>query len=413
MGTKVSSNSPGAQKVQNAALFTAACQAPNFTNMLTGGAPQAIKGKPGQKQTQSGAPIVRVTNLEKGRGDEVTVDIFHNLTGLPTMGDRKLEGRGEDMSQAHFDLKIDQGRHMVDAGGKMSQKRTMHNLISTSRQLLSGWYGRLDDELTQVHLMGARGDFTNDNTILPLDDHEEFEEFMVNAVTPPTYNRHMYGGDATALDNIDSADKMSLGVVDDLRLLLDESGNPIQPMMFSADEQRMHSPLWGFWISPRQWFDLQESTSMKDWNKMAADAMKRSSGFNHPLFKGEVAMWNGILIRKMNRTTRFSPGRPVAVSQNNKSATTTQVAPGVHVERALLIGAQAMATAWGMAGKKEEGGHHFQLHQEKADRGNSMETIATYMNGKGKICFKNKEGYMTDHGVFAVDTAVSTHRINQ
>lgn len=407
MGTKIASNSPGAKKVQNAALFTAATQAPNWTNMMTGGSPQAIKGNKDQQQTEPGAPIVRVTNLEKNKGDEVTVDLFHNLNGLPTMGDRKLEGRGEDMSQAHFDLKIDQGRHMVDAGGAMSQKRTEHNLSSTSRALLEGWYGRLDDEVTQVHLMGARGDFVNENTILPLDDHEEFGEIMVNEVTPPTYNRHMYGGDAHSLDEIDLGDKMTLKVVDNLRLILDESGNPIQPMMFKADKQRMHSALWGYWISPRQWFDLQEDTSMKDWNKMTADAVKRSAGFNHPLFMGECAMWNGILIKKMNRSTRFSPGRPVSVCTNTKNAATTEVAPSVYVERSVLLGAQAMATAWGRAGKASEGGHHFKLHQEKADRGNSLETIATYMNGKGKIRFKNKEGYMTDHGVYIVDTAVS------
>lgn len=407
MGSQVKSGSAGAKKVQNAALFTAACQEPNWTNLMTGGAPQQVKGKPGQKQTESGAPIVRVTNLEKNAGDEVTVDIFHNLNGLPTMGDNKLEGRGEDMSQAHFDLKINQARHMVDAGGAMSQKRTDHNLSATSRKLMSNWYGRLDDEVTQVHLMGARGDFNNENTILPLDDHGDFESIMVNPITPPTHNRHMYGGDATSLDSLDAADLMSLSVVDNLRLIQDESGNPIQPFMFEADDQRMHSPMWAYYITPRQWFDLQQSTSMKDWNKMATDAMKRSSGFNHPIFKGDCAMWNNILIKKMNRSTRFSPGRPVSVCTNSKNAATTEIAPGVHVERSVLLGAQAMATAWGRAGKSAEGGHHFKMHQEDADRGNSKETIITYMNGKAKIRFKNKEGYVTDHGVYVVDTAVT------
>lgn len=407
MGTQVKSGSAGANKLQNVALFTAATQQPTWHNLLTGAAPAEIKSKPGQKQTEPGAPIVRVTNLEKTAGDEVTMDIFHNLTGLPTMGDRKLEGRGESMSQAHFDLKIDQGRHLVDAGGRMSQKRTKHNLRATSRKLMQGWYGRLQDERTQVHLFGARGDFVNENTILPLADHPEFEEYMVNPVTPPTYNRHMYGGDATAVDNLDAADLMTLSVVDNLRLFLDESGSPIQPMQFEADEQRMHDPLWGFYISPRQWFDLQASTSMKDWQKMTADAVKRSQGFNHPLFKGECAMWNGILIKKMNRTTRFSTGSTVDVCTNSKNATVTQVAPGVAVERAVLLGAQALGHAWGRAGKKEVGAHHFHMHEEPADHGNSTETVIAWMDGMGKVRFKNKDGYLTDHGVIAVDTAVS------
>lgn len=409
MGTQVKSGSPGAARLFNAALFTDSCHAPTWVNLLTGPMPQTVaKGE--RKQTDRGAPIVRVTDLSKSAGDTVTVDIFHKLNGLPTMGDRKIEGRGESMSQAHQDIKILQGRHMVDSGGQMTQKRTKHNLRQIAKGLLtgnSGYIGRLKDEIFQCHLMGARGDFTNDDTILPYDDHEEFMEFMINPLTPPTYNRQMYGGDATALDNLDAADMMTLAVIDNLKLRLDEMGNPLQPILLPGDEIAAHDPMYVFYASPRQWNDLNESSTMKDWQKMTADAMKRSAGFNHVLFKGDCAMRNNILIKKMSRTTRFSAGSQVSVSTNSKNATTTILQPSVAVERGVLLGAQAVAHAFGMSGKKEEGGHHFRFTEEPADRGNSHESIIWWMDGLAKLRFKDKSGTTTDHGVFAVDTAVS------
>ena len=157
MGTQVTSAQ--AVKLQNAALFTAASRNHSFTNMLTGAAPKVAQGqKKGKIQTDKGAPVVRITDLEKQAGDNVEVDIVHKLNKKPTMGDRKLEGRGEDITTASFNLSINQGRHLVDSGGKMSQQRTKHDLLRTSRVLLGSYFNDLDDQITQVHMAGARGD---------------------------------------------------------------------------------------------------------------------------------------------------------------------------------------------------------------------------------------------------------------
>lgn len=407
MGTQVPSGSPGANKLQNAALFTEATQAPTLCNLLTGSAPQQVKGKKGRKQTERGAPIVRITDLSKTAGDEVTVDVFHELTGTPTMGGRKLEGRGEAMTQAHDSMKIDLGRKLVDAGDTMAQKRTKHSLKDNAKKLLGGYYGRLKEEIMQVHLMGARGDFANAKTILPLDSHNEFTEFMVNDVRPATYNRHFYGGDATALDNIDAADLFTLEVLDRLRLIQDESGSPIQPIMLDADEMRMHDPLWLYYATPRQFDDLKASATGKDWNTMVSNALNRSKGFNHALFKGDIAMWNGILVKKLKTPTRFSVGSNVSVSQNVKAATAEIRNPGVTVERGMLLGAQALAHAMGLSGDSEKGDGHFSIKEFKADHDNSTETVLKWMDGMSKIRFKDGDGYLSDHGVAVVDTAVS------
>ena len=86
-----------ANKILQAALFTEANKVKSFANMLTDNAPQAAQPDNAKNQTSHKAPIVRVTDLSKEKGDEVDMQIFHQLTGRPTMGDTKLKGRLEDL----------------------------------------------------------------------------------------------------------------------------------------------------------------------------------------------------------------------------------------------------------------------------------------------------------------------------
>ncbi|STD44936.1 Uncharacterised protein [Edwardsiella tarda] len=186
-----------ANKLLQVALFTAANRNRSFVNVLTeqSEAPkQVASDKQGVNQTSYTAPVVRVTDLTKTKGDTVDMQVIHKLSKRPTMGDQKLEGRGENLQFADFALSIDQGRHIVDAGGRMSQQRFKHDLRSAARRLLGTYFNDLQDQCAVVHLAGARGDFMADDIILPLAGHSEFERIMVNEVLPPTYDRHFFAG---------------------------------------------------------------------------------------------------------------------------------------------------------------------------------------------------------------------------
>lgn len=228
-----------ANKLYQVALFTAANRNRSMVNILTEqqDAPKAVSpDKKSTKQTSAGAPVVRITDLNKQAGDEVTFSIMHKLSKRPTMGDERVEGRGEDLSHADFSLKINQGRHLVDAGGRMSQQRTKFNLASSARTLLGTYFNDLQDQCAIVHLAGARGDFVADDTILPTADHPEFKKIMINDVLPPTHDRHFFGGDATSFESIDQSDLFTLALVDNLSLFIDEMAHPLQPVRLSGDE---------------------------------------------------------------------------------------------------------------------------------------------------------------------------------
>ncbi|HAG1965796.1 TPA: N4-gp56 family major capsid protein [Salmonella enterica] len=394
-----------ANKLYQVALFTTANRNRSMVNILTEQqeAPKAVSpDKKSTKQTSAGAPVVRITDLKKERGDEVSFSIMHKLSKLPTMGDQRIEGRGEDLSRADFSLRIDQGRHLVDAGGRMSQQRTKFNLASSARTLLGTYFNDLQDQCAVVHLAGARGDFMADDVIVPLASHRDFKEIMINDVMPPTHNRHFFGGDATSLEAVDSSDVFTLSLVDNMALYIDEMAHPLQPVRLKGDELYGEDPYYVLYVTPRQWNDWYTSTSGKDWNQMMVRAVNRSKGFNHPLFKGECAMWRNILVRKYaGMPIRFYTGSRVSISNNNLAATTQQIEVKTNIDRAMLLGAQALANAYG-----QKDGGHFNLVQKKTDMDNRTEIAINWINGLKKIRFEDKTGRMQDHGVIAVDTAV-------
>lgn len=388
--------------VRNAALFMAATKARNLTNLLTGAAPKGQKDV-GRMQTDPGAPIVRITDLETQAGKSVTVDLIHKLNKKPTMGDRTLAGRGDNMSFAHDTIGINQGRHMVDDGGKMMQQTTGQDLPAIAKGLLKGYVLDLDEETTLFHLAGARGSDYGDH-IVPLETDPEFNEIMVNPILPPTYSRHFYGGDATSVETIDSTDTMSLGVVDNLSLFTQELGSKIPYVQLSQDDADGEEPFYVFFITPRQWFDLQDQATTKDYNQMQANALKRSQTYKHRVFQGDMLMRNNILVKKFTHRVRFDIGHNVKVCKNDRDATTELKTVAVPVERAVLLGAQALGVAYGQTKTAKS---YFNLHEEKTDHGNKKEYSVAWCNGKKPLQFKDRDGFKHCHGRIIVDTAVS------
>ncbi|MBP1129257.1 aminopeptidase N [Serratia sp. PL17] len=77
------------RKLQQVALFTAANRNRSFVNVLTEQqeAPKAVNpDKKGSMQTSFTAPVVRITDLQKQKGDEVDMQIVHKLSKRPTRG---------------------------------------------------------------------------------------------------------------------------------------------------------------------------------------------------------------------------------------------------------------------------------------------------------------------------------------
>lgn len=79
--------------------------------------------------------IQRLTDLESSAGDTIDFDLSVQLKNRPTYGDARLQGKEENLKFFSDEVKIDQIRHGVSAGGRMTQKRTVHNIREPLKHL--------------------------------------------------------------------------------------------------------------------------------------------------------------------------------------------------------------------------------------------------------------------------------------
>jgi N4-gp56 family major capsid protein len=410
MATQIPIGSPLARKVYSVGLFTRVQQSPGFMNLVSGPMPKegdfAAKTK---GQTGAGYPIVKTGDLSKGAGDAVSIDLFNILQGKPTMGDRKMAGRMMGMTYDSMDVKINQVRGGADSGGRMTQKRTVHNLRAITMAGMQAWMQRFEDQTTMVHLAGARGSQQTSDWVVPQAADPEFAEIMINPIKAPTKNRQFYANDATSPADIGSNDALTLQDVSRIVSSLKESPIPLQPIIIETDEAAWNSPLWAMFVTERQWLYLKSRTSQTQWNEAVKYAFdrKNAGGKNkHPLFDNyETIMWDGMLIKRLNRyAIRFNAGDSVVIDTGGADGgtyteSTATVTGGITVDRAIILGAQALAKAYGQS----RSDYFYDWSEEEVDHRNSIETVCSAMGGSAKVRFRIDD-IDTDHGVAVIDS---------
>jgi len=422
MQTQVPAGSPLARKIYGAALFAKVVAAANFVSAITGDAPQQSDAEAKLKgQTAPGMPVVRVTDLSKTAGDAISVDAFDTISGKPIMGDANAEGRGSALSSSSMDIKIDNTTKTVDAGGKMAQQRTVHQLRGLAMAQLTGYFPRLHAQSAMVHLAGGRGSQTGKDWVVPLASDADFASILINPIQAPTYNRHLVvnGTSLTTgglqLGSIVSTDLLTLGHIDELSVQLSDHNMGLQPVMISDDPAAGDDPIKAIWyMTERQWNQIKGDTNYKAALQNAW--ARKSYGTKHPLFSGEPIMWNGILCRKLPKfAIRMAIGENtnIITAANRYTATESVQAvnaaltAGYAVERGFVLGAQALAYVFGRNQGSDTG---FNWLENLYNFERNLEVGGESMGGMAKLRFKFDDGAgnlePTDNGVFVVDSAV-------
>ena len=419
--TVIPYGAPQAVQVQSAGLFAASMQRPTTLNRLTGKLPQQSDAESNLRfQSGNELPIVRCMDLSKAAGDEVTFDLINPIGGKPIMGEQYAEGKGDRMDFSQDSLRVNQTRKPISAGGKMTQQRTPHQLRNLARALGHNYMTRLEDQLKIVHLAGARGFADDIEWAIPKADDADFASIVVNPIKAPTRNRHFMSTGSglekiAATGNeisIATTDVMNIDVVDALRTKLDSMPLPPPPVRFENDQMSQDAPMRVLLCSSEQYTSLVRSTNFRTWQ---ANAMARAQmAKQNPLFMGEAGLWNGILIVKMPKPIRFFAGNSLrwCPSTLANTETATDLVPaafgtGYAVDRALLLGGQALAEAYG---KARQTGNPYFWSEKELDHGDKLEVLIGMIAGTSKIQFLIDQGAgakeYTDFGVMAIDTAV-------
>ena len=308
-------------------------------------------------------PIQILTDLESDAGEMISYDLLAELKMAPVV------------------VYIDQARCGVNTGGRMTRKRTLHDLREKAKRQQSSWWARLMDELCFVYLSGARG--VNANFILPTG----YTGRASNAFVSPDSNHTLYGNVATAFNNIASTDKFDLRLVDRAKTKADSQGGGatnipvLQPCKIDGNETFvcvMHT---------FQEDDLRSNTNTGQWidiQKAAAAAQ----GQSNPLFRGSLGMYRGVILHSHRNVIRFN---------------TAGSGANVEAARALFLGSQAAVVAFGSPGTNLR----YDWHEETRDNGDKVVITTSSVFGIKKVTFTTDAGAQ-DFGTFSLDTAAAS-----
>jgi N4-gp56 family major capsid protein len=325
-------------------------------------------------------PVQILTDLESDAGDSINYDLLAEMKMAPVEGEDTLEGKEEAQKFFTDTIYVDQARCGVNTGGKMTRKRTLHNLREKARRQQSNWWARLFDELLFIYISGARG--INPNFLLPLG----YTGRANNSLVSPDTNHVLYGNNATAFNNIDSDDKFDLRLIDRAKTKADTQGGGatgipvLQPCKIDGNETYvavMHT---------YQEDDLRSNTGTGQWMDIQK-AAAAAEGKANPLFKGSLGMYRGCILHSHRNVIRFN---------------TAGSGANVEAARGLFLGSQAAVVAFGSPGTNLR----FDWNEETRDNGDKVVITTSAIFGVKKASF-DMDGTVQDFGAFALDTAAA------
>lgn len=357
--TVVPFGDPKAVKKWSASLFVDVTKTSYFERKFVG--------------TSENSVIQRKTELESGPGDRISYDLSMELRGRPTYGDQRVKGKEENLKFYTDEVAIDQLRHAVSAGGRMTRKRQPHDMRLVAKTRLAEYWARFLDEMLFIYLSGARG--INEDFI----EAPTWAGHANNPIQAPDTNHILYGGDATSKASITTDDGMSRNVIERAvtkakMLHATDPDSASMPMVTITGEGHyvcVMSPFQEHALrteSGNQWLDVQKAAAAAE-------------GRNNPIFKGGLGMINNCVLHSHVSVIRF----------NDYGAGSPGTTPAA---RALFMGRQAAVIAYGTGN-----GMRFSWKEEVEDYGNEPVVASGTILGIKKSRFNNR-----DFGVIAIDT---------
>lgn len=322
--------------------------------------------------TSDNSVIQRKTELESDAGDKISFDLSVQLRGEATEGDARLEGKEENLKFYTDEVIIDQTRKAVSAGGRMTRKRTAHDLRKVAKDRASDYWAKFCDEMMFIYLSGARG--INKDFLFPTD----WAGRAGNALQAPDAGHILYGGAATSKATLTANDTMTRVVIERAAVQAtmlqaqDPDAANMAPITIDGEEHYV------MLMNPFQEHSLRTSDTggWLEIQKAAAAAEGRSN----PIFKGGLGMVNNVVLHSHRNGIRFAD-----------YGAGSNVAAG----RALFLGRQAGVVAYGTTG-----GMRFTWEEELKDYKNEPSVASGAIFGFKKTRFNGK-----DFGVISIDTA--------
>jgi N4-gp56 family major capsid protein len=291
-------------------------------------------------------------------GDRIRVGIRSQLRGAGIQGDGTLEGNEEALETFYQDVFIDQLRHAVRSGGKMSEQRVPFSVRDEAREGLADWWADRIDTWFFNQIAGNTG-------------ATDARYYGFNATVSPDPDHVSYGNSGvtgTAIDTVEASSisntticKMNLTFIETAVEKAKLAKNALRPIKSGGKDYYV------MFLHPFQVTSLRTNTATGQWQDIQKSLIQGGDGESNPVFTGALGVYNGVILHESVR---------VPVSKNSSS-----------VYRAILCGAQAASIAFG----RGYGKNTFTWKEELFDYENKLGVGAGCQAGMVKTRFDNSD----------------------
>lgn len=263
-----------------------------------------------------------LTDTKKGPGDKITVGLRMQLSGAGVQGDGTLEGNEEALTTYSDAIFIDQLRHAVRSGGKMSDQRIPFSVREEARMGLQDWWA---DRIDQSLINQLCGVTTQTDT-----------RYTGNQATigPTTTTRALLAGVATTEASLSTSASyfFSTALVDRCVAAAKVATPLIRPINVDGANYYL------MFIHPYQTYQLRTGgATAGSWADIQKAAIQGGQSTKNPIFTGALGVWNNVILVENPRIPAITTSQGAATGY-----------------RAVFCGAQSAAFAVGQDNSPEK-----------------------------------------------------------
>ena len=320
--------------------------------------------------------IIQVKNdLQKSKGDTITVGLTTRLTGAGVSGDSELEGNEEAISAYSESILIDQKRFAVRLTGALDEQKNAYDMRMDAKEKLTIRLQEFIERQFFLKLGGCANTTLNDVNGVVVGTDALWSNSPDDIVSSRLVCANASGG-----ASLGATDLITPELISKARVKAVMAEPKIQPLRIKGEN------FYVLFVHPWQAYDLKNNATFSQARREA-----EVRGKDNPIFTGALGVWDGVIIKEHE----FVPFLDVSVAGHNFYATGSGTDYAVDTCRALLCGRQAGAFA---KAKMTKG-----WVEKSFDYENKTGFATGLIGGIQKVMFNSK-----DFGIIALDTAVTS-----
>ena len=301
----------------------------------------------------SGSSIIVDTELSQKAGDTKRFHLTPFIDINPILGqDAAIKGNESKVTEAVFDVDIDEVNFALKKKGRMSDQRTVMSVLNEHRTQLANLFTQYNNDEVFRQLSGQSVTDTDalDSTAVRVNGPNRC--FSMTGTSGASAVTEANSSADQLVSNMAMTDKMNLLGIEQIVAKVQAkptSGYRLNSISVMGREDQEKYILW---ISPEQAIHLRQDP---DWQNQHLSRLE--AGLSDDFADGFVGVWNNVIVRRTHRIQTFTSGAE-------------------RYGRALLMGADALIMCWA---------NTLSFTEDQDDYGREVGTLGYEIRGAGKI----------------------------